>query len=281
MGVPIQMISRRTLFGLAIPAVTALLAFPKRLFASSSARRQETGSTTTKCPFYNSESFLVNGQPVATPKKIDAVFAVIDLAMRLHPADGGFAVTYVGVCETGIAYPLTVLDWHLSPTDARLLETGLSTVAERLDALATECQARYGSAGMFIKATGVGAILMQHGVRQGLHIREIDSELTEMGRAELVVHTSTPVHYGRVKFSSHAYEKIVAYEGVPKNHLFNQVVTYAIGDKRDHGSCLDTFLYAIAIGLWNSENPYSRNEQAELVSEGSWKTLITLIKETT
>ena len=75
-----------------------------------------------------------------------------------------------------------------------------------------------------------------------------------MGKDERALSVSGYVHRGLVKYTEHAFNKIVEYKRARRNHLLDQVESFRIGDKRSHreDDLLDTFCYGIALALGNS-----------------------------
>ena len=58
-----------------------------------------------------------------------------------------------------------------------------------------------------------------------------------------------------VKYSEHAFNKIVEHKQNPRNHLLDQVESFRIGDnhRRREEDLLDIFCYGIAMALGNSD----------------------------
>ena len=83
----------------------------------------------------------------------------------------------------------------------------------------------------------------------------IDSKLTAMGKDERALSVSSYVHRGLIKYTEHAFNKIVVYKRSSRNHLLDQVESFRIGNKRSdrEDDLLDTFCYGISLALGNSE----------------------------
>ena len=83
----------------------------------------------------------------------------------------------------------------------------------------------------------------------------IDSKLTAMGKDERALSVSGYLHRGLVKYTKHAFNKVVVYKRSSRNHLLDQVESFRIGDKQSdrEDDLLDTFCYGIALALGNSE----------------------------
>lgn len=205
--------------------------------------------------FFNRDKLLVDGAPVALPPHCDAVFAVVDSATKTGSGNDGTAVIYVAVSRHG-AYPLIVLDWDVVQIEGAVLEAWLPSVFNNLEHYARQCGARSGSLGAFIEDKDSGQILIQQAANRGWPAHAIESPLTALGKDGRALSVSGYVYQGKVKFSAPAYDKTVLFKGSTRNHLWAQVVGFKIGDKeaaRRADDCLDTFTYAVALALGNSE----------------------------
>ena len=63
---------------------------------------------------------------------------------------------------------------------------------------------------------------------------------------------SGAVHREEVKYSQHAYDKVMEFKGQTRNHSISQVCGYRIGDKdaaKRADDLADTFTYGIILGL--------------------------------
>lgn len=207
--------------------------------------------------FFALDKLLVGGQPVPTPSRVDAVYAIIDCATKTGRENDGTAVVYAAVTKHGAgSHPLVILDWDIMQIEGALLETWLPSVLQNLELLAMRCKARFGSGGALIEDKDAGQILLQQARRRKLKAEGIDSKLTSVGKDERAISVSGYVHRGMVKLSQDAYDKTVQYKGVSRNHLLSQVVGFRIGDKeasKRADDLLDGFVYAIAVGLGNKE----------------------------
>jgi hypothetical protein len=207
---------------------------------------------------------------VPTPRFIDAVFAVIDTAVKDGLEHDGLAVTYFGLSLHGTTpFKLYVLDWDYTQIAADLLIKWLPEVFKHATALATECHARAGSAGAWIEDKAAGMVLLQQADRAGWLAREgqqnppkfsgpgyiaraINSKLTSLGKTERATNASGPVARGEVKFTVRAFNKTVDFKGIVKNHQWLQVLGFRMGVKdKTPKDLLDTFCYGVAIGLGN------------------------------
>jgi hypothetical protein len=205
--------------------------------------------------FFTREKLLENGQPVPFPPRCDTVFAVIDTASKTGTDNDATAVTYFSYNRLIEIQPLSILDWEIVQIEGALLETWLPSVFTRLDDLARQCGARRGSAGAYIEDKNSGTILLQQALRRGYPAFKIESHLTALGKDERALSVSGYVHQGLVKYTEHAFNKVMEYKHNLRNHLLDQVESFRIGDKRGHreDDLLDTFCYGIALALGNGQ----------------------------
>lgn len=207
--------------------------------------------------FFSLEKLMgEGGRPVPMPVRCDGVFAVLDTAVKEGREHDATAVSYWAKINYGFDYKLVCLDWDLVQIEGSLLETWLPTVYQRLEELASLCQARFGSLGVWIEDKVSGSILLQQAARRGWRAEAIESKLTAVGKDERAISVSGYVHQGLVKISAPAFDKTTMYKAQTRNHFMSQVLGFRIGDKAAKtraDDLLDTFTYAIAIGLGNSE----------------------------
>ena len=206
----------------------------------------------TGAAFFSELSLLVDGQPVDVPTRCDDVFAVIDTALKDGLEHDGTAVIYCARNKIA-GTPLIILDWDLLQIQGSLLEEWLPTVAQRLERLATEVNARHGSVGGWIEDKASGIVLLQQAARRQMPFYPIDGSLVALGKEGRALSVSGYVFSGDVKISRPAYEKTVDYKGQNRNHLISQVCGFRLGAKTPHQmDLLDTFTYAVAISLGDS-----------------------------
>ena len=134
--------------------------------------------------FFVREKLLENNQPVPYPTRCDCVFAVIDTASKTGTEHGATAVTFFARDSLGGRFPLMILDWDIVQIEGALLETWLPTVFNRLEELAQQCRARFGSLGAMIEDINSGTILLQQALLRGMPAKAINSKLTAMGKDE-------------------------------------------------------------------------------------------------
>jgi hypothetical protein len=205
--------------------------------------------------FFGREKLLENGQPVPSPKRCDAVFAVIDTASKTGTDHDATAVTFFALDKLSGRAPLMILDWDIAQIEGALLETWLPMVFERLEELSRLCGARSGSVGVWIEDKNSGTILLQQAVRRQWPATAIDSKLTAMGKDERALSVSGYVYRGNVKYTDYALDKNTVHKRKSRNHLVDQIESFRIGDKdnKREDDLLDTFCYGIAIALGNNE----------------------------
>jgi hypothetical protein len=206
--------------------------------------------------FFQIEWMLNAGQPVEYPRICDRVFAVIDTAVKSGKEHDATAVSYWAK-SNHLGHPLVCLDWDVISIDGALLETWIPNVFRRLQELARECGARYGSAGAYIEDAQSGSILLQQCIARNMPATALPSELTAAGKDARAINISGIVYRGDVKLSAKAFntnDKV--FKGVARNHLVSQIAGFRIGDKSAatrSDDLFDTFCYAVAIALGNSE----------------------------
>jgi len=204
--------------------------------------------------FFTKDKLLVDGLPVPWPKSCEAVFAVVDSAVKGGTEHDGTAVTWFAF-SPHYGIPLIVLDWDIIQVDAALLERWIPSVFERGNELARICRARMGTAGVHIEDKESGSILLQQCALKGLQAYPLPAELTALGKDGRALNVGNAVYQGKVKFSEHAYNKMVTFKDAERNHLWSQVTGYRIGDKnapKRADDLYDTFVYGIGISLGDS-----------------------------
>jgi hypothetical protein len=202
--------------------------------------------------FFSQDSLLVDKRPVPAPPTCSAVFAVIDSAVKTGKANDGTGVVYFAYVAYGAAYKLVILDYDVQQIEGALLETWLPTVFDNLEAFAKSCRAIKGSVGVWIEDKSSGMILLQQAQRRGKNVHAIDSKLTSVGKDERAISVSGYVYQGLVKLATGAFERVVGYKGITRNHLLGQVVGFRVGDKdaaKRQDDLLDCFTYGIALAL--------------------------------
>lgn len=201
--------------------------------------------------------FLDNkeGGECAVVTHCDAVFAVIDTAVKDGQEHDGTAVIYFALTNTS-PYPLVMLDWDIIQIEGALLETWLPTVFQNLEAFAKTHGARNGSVGAWIEDKASGSILLQQARNRGWNANTIESTLTAAGKDERAISISSYHYRGLVKTTETAYKKTVTFKRETRNHLYTQVVGYRVGDKDAYkrpDDLFDAYAYGVAIALGNAD----------------------------
>lgn len=202
--------------------------------------------------FFSLESLLQEGVAPEPSMYPDAVFAIIDTAVKTGRENDGSAVTYFAVSKL-MGIPLAILDYDMVQIEGSLLVNWLPSVYKRLDELAVQLKSRSGSIGVFIEDKASGSILIQQAQRNGWPAHAIDGKLTSVGKDERSISVSGYVFKGLVKVTRYAYQKVINFKGVTKNHFISQVCGYRIGVKDQADDLHDTFTYGISIALGDSD----------------------------
>lgn len=207
--------------------------------------------------FFSLEKLLADGKPVDPPTICDAVFAVIDTAVKDGQEHDGTAVIYYAISKKFGIYPLCILDWDLIQIEGALLETWLPTVYQNLEALAKSCGARFGSIGAFIEDKASGSILLQQARNRNWAAEPLDTKLTALGKDARAISVSGYVYQGLTKVSKLAYDKTTTFKGTTRNHMISQVVGFRVGEGKEGAKraddLLDCFCYGNAIAHGNAE----------------------------
>ena len=201
--------------------------------------------------FFSSDKLTVDGQGVPWPMRCDAIFAVIDSALKDGSENDGTAVKWFALTK-GWGVPLVVLDWEILQVKADMLNTWLPSVVQRGEQLAKICECRGGFIGGFIEDKGSGIALNQYAQRVGLPFQPIQGDITSIGKDGRAIMASGAVHREEVKYSAHAYDKVLEFKGQTRNHSISQVCGYRIGDKdaaKRADDLADCFTYGIILGL--------------------------------
>lgn len=202
--------------------------------------------------FFDHDKFLVDGRPLPMPERCDAVFAVVDSAMKDEKKHDGTGVTFFAMTKHDI-HPLKILDWDVVQIKGAMLDEWLPSVFMRLEYWSKMVGARLGSLGTWIEDKSSGTILLQQGEKRGWLVHSIDSKLTSLGKDQRAIAVSGHVHTEKIKFTVQAYDKMIEFKGQTKNHLLTQVVGYRVGVDNKTDDLFDTFCYGAAIALGNNQ----------------------------
>ena len=199
--------------------------------------------------FFQLAYFLDNGVPVDYPVKCDAVFAIMDCAVKSGTAHDATAVLYCAISRFH-GHPLVWLDYEMHSIDAASLEYLAPSVLKRCEDLAAECGARNGSVGLMVEDAAGGQVLIQQAGPKGWPIKGIDSKITARGKDERAMLAGGVAYSGQCKISRHAFDKTMDWKGRRLNHLLQQVTTFRVGDKEAHkraDDLLDCAAYSMIV----------------------------------
>ncbi len=206
--------------------------------------------------FFPMEMLLVDNAPVQVNWRTDQIFAVIDSASKDGAKHDGTAVTYFAK-SIYAGYPLVILDWDVVQIKSNLLIDWLPGVNSRIEELAEQSRARRGNCGIWIEDRSSGIQLLQtaQASPQWQHVYPIDTKATSIGKEGRAIAASPYIAQGKVKISDYAFNKTKQYRGQTKNHFWDQVGRFGMGqDKKEHmKDLLDTFTYGVLIALGNSD----------------------------
>jgi hypothetical protein len=197
--------------------------------------------------FFTEEILKAKGLPVPWPVTCDAVFAIVDTAVKTGKERDGTAVTYYGLTLFPQPSKLVILDYDIAQIEGALLINWLPGIQMRLEQLAANARARRGSAGILIEDKNSGSVLIQQAIRLGMRVKAIDSKLSTMGKDERALLAAPYVYGHHVKVSEFAWNKTVLYKGYTKNHWRSQVTGYRLGVKDQEDDLLDTFTYGVIV----------------------------------
>lgn len=200
--------------------------------------------------FFMEDKFLENGVAPEPTMYPDAVFAVIDTTAKGGEGRDGTAVTYFAASKN-LGHKLAVLDWEITDIQGNMVETWIPNVLRNLEMWADKLKARHGSLGAFVEDKAAGIVINQNAAARGLPIYPVDSKLTALGKDERCISVSSYAYQGLVKITRHAYQKVITYKGVSRNHWLAQVCGYRVGVKNQADDLLDTFTYGVSMALGN------------------------------
>jgi hypothetical protein len=182
-------------------------------------------------------------------EETQAVFAVIDTAVKTGTVNDGTAVTFFGY-DQHAPIPLLILDWDIDQIESAVLESWLPSVFLRLEELARLCGARMGSIGAFIEDESYSRPC-------GGECRRSRSTPSSLPSVRTSGRCRCPATCTRAasKYSAPAFHKTTTYKDHSRNHLLEQVESFRIGakDSKREDDLLDAFCYGIAMALGNRE----------------------------
>lgn len=201
--------------------------------------------------FFKLDYFLVDGKPAPDPEKCDAIFAVMDCAVKSGTDNDATAVIYFAY-NRFFGAPLTVIDYEMHSVDAAMLEHITPTILQKCEDFAAKFKARQGSVGLLVEDAAGGSVLIQQAYARAWPVTAISSKLTAKGKDERAMIAGGPAFQGLCKLSQNAFEKVVDWRGRSANHLINQVTGFRMGDKEAYkraDDLLDCMTYGICVSL--------------------------------
>ncbi|HDL8114546.1 TPA: terminase family protein [Yersinia enterocolitica] len=205
---------------------------------------------------FDISKWFIDEKPVEYPAMCQAVFAVMDTAVKGGTEHDGTAVVYYAIETHPGMERLTILDWDVVQIDGALLEVYLPSVFDRLNELTGQCVAVNGSLGLFIEDASMGSILLQKGDSMGWPVKKIESALTSKGKDERAIMASGYHYRELAKISRHAFEKTAVFKGETANHLFKQVSRFHLADKNAHkraDDLLDDYMYGLILAFGSGD----------------------------
>lgn len=196
------------------------------------------------------ENLAPGGKGVPFPVGCDYVGAAFDTALKDGQEHDGSAVVYFA--RNSMGTPLTILDWDVFQVQANLLPERVPQILARLNELAKQCGARFGSSGIYCEDKGSGTIVIQHAESQGWPVQAIPGDMVSLGKDARAVACSGPVFRNEVRFSQLAVDKQVMFKGIMANHLIQQFCGFTLADAQAYKRADDLFdaaAYSILVTL--------------------------------
>lgn len=206
--------------------------------------------------FFDIEKLLVNNEPVEFPPYCDAVYAVIDTALKDGKENDGTGIMYFGVELHYSPVRLYILDYDIIQIRSGFMENYIPHVNYMLDEYAKKVMPRRGNLGIFIEDTNVGSTLADKSVSLGWNMNKLDTVLTSLGKDARAVMASPHYYQEKVKITHNAFNKVVDFKQKTANHFLKQLGGYFLADKnakRRPDDLLDCFTYGIIISFGSSK----------------------------
>lgn len=166
-------------------------------------------------------------EPVRSIRFCDAVYATVVIDQR------GYAAVLYWARNRTSGVPLALVDWDLRPFRPDLW----GIVADRLEAMAVECRARFGSLGIWTESL----LLARQAEMREQPVLMIPDHLTDAKAWDALSLTATlHVHDGSVKVMEAAYRRT-------REAKFG-ALAWMGGDRPDDPT-VPAFLYGIVLGL--------------------------------
>lgn len=193
-----------------------------------------------------------DGLPVGFPKKCDAVFAIMDCAVKSGSNNDGTGVLYCAYTDIDHNPRLVLLDYELESIDAARLSLMAPRVLARGEELAAQCGARNGFLGVHVEDAAGGSVLLQQATANQWPMFAIPSDLMAKGKDERALMTGGAVYSRRCKISQACMDKVIEWKGRTMNHLVHQITSFRVADKDGYkrsDDLLDCFTYSVALTL--------------------------------
>lgn len=204
--------------------------------------------------FFSLDNLLTDGRPEPYPTRCQYLFATIDTAVKTGKDNDGTGCIYWAYEELGDEQWLKVIDYEYLQIEGGLLEQWLPVVYQNLEEYAKICGARLGHRGVLVEDKASGSILLQQAMRRNLPAAPLPSKLTSLGKSERAINASGYVYRKMVKITQNAFDRIITFKRVTKNHMLGQVQGFRVGDTEDRqDDLLDCFCYGVVIALGNWE----------------------------
>jgi len=198
--------------------------------------------------------FIKQRKPLPMPKQVDTTFFVMDTASKPGKKRDGTGVIHYGFTM----YPeqrLYLLDYDLIQMQADLLITWIPGVLKRNTELANLCSSRAGSMGGWVEDKDSGVALIQASQRAGLPIKPITGDITARGKDGRAVSASGYVYRGLTRVVEPAWDKVIAYKGIIKNHMVEQITTFRMGfgTPTDEDELFDCYTYGVLLAFGDKD----------------------------
>lgn len=207
--------------------------------------------------FFEESCLLVDGKPLGELPKPDKIFTVVDTAMKDGAQhDGTACITFAVYDHKQLGdVRLVIVDYDVLQINAELLIDWLPGKIREAQEFANFTGARYGFVGAWIEEASSGIVLLGEARRRGLQVEAIDTKLTSVGKEGRALATSGYYTAGAMKITQYAFDKVVDYRGMRKNHLLDQIASFRIGMKRGGHNLdlVDCMTYGLSIALGDSE----------------------------
>jgi hypothetical protein len=171
---------------------------------------------------------LEDGVPVAMPKYVDTMFAVIDTGLKggkEHDSTGAVIFGRTQYPEPG---NLFILDYDAAEVAAGEGMRGFVTKVRRtLAAYQENIRTRMGAFGaIFVEDAASGVQLLNE---NSSDLIAIDSKLTAAGKSGRAVEVEPILRGGLVRITQTAYDKVVTLKGISRNALLSQLEGFRYG----------------------------------------------------